>query len=183
MAPYHFSVTVHGDFEEAVGKTRAALTEHGFGIVSEIDMAATLKEKLGVETEPYLILGACNPVLANQALTHDETIGLLLDRATRAVGRRLVEAPRPGATGKPGTIRLQTEIGLAAKRTDDIDRRALRLRQRCWAAAARGRLLRVRRGRPACRWRPSRGRPAPAAVARWSRGRARPELVPLRCRR
>ena len=53
MAPYHFSVTVHGDFEEAVGKTRAALAENGFGIVSEIDMAATLKEKLVQLKEAY----------------------------------------------------------------------------------------------------------------------------------
>ena len=78
MAPYHFSVTVHGDFEEAVGKTRAALAEHGFGIVSEIDMAATLKEKLGIETEPYLILGACNPGFAYRAVTQEPAIGVLL---------------------------------------------------------------------------------------------------------
>ena len=78
MAPYHFSVTVHGDFEEAVGKTRAALAEHGFGIVSEIDMAATLKEKLGIETEPYLILGACNPGFAHRAVTQEPAIGVLL---------------------------------------------------------------------------------------------------------
>lgn len=78
MTPYHFSVTVHGDFEEAVDKTRAALAEHGFGIVSEIDVAATLKEKLDVDSEPYVILGACNPGFAYQAITQEPAIGVLL---------------------------------------------------------------------------------------------------------
>lgn len=78
MTPYHFSVTLHEDFESAVAKTRTALADHGFGIVSEIDMAATLKEKLGVEHDPYLILGACNPGFANKAVIEDPAIGTLL---------------------------------------------------------------------------------------------------------
>lgn len=78
MTPYHFSVTLHEDFQSAVDKTRTALTDHGFGIVSEIDMAATLKEKLGVEHDPYLILGACNPGFANKAVIEDPAIGVLL---------------------------------------------------------------------------------------------------------
>lgn len=75
---YHFSVTVQGEFEDVVARTRAALAEEGFGIVSEIDMAATLKEKLGHEMEPYLILGACNPPLALKAVLSDPGIGTLL---------------------------------------------------------------------------------------------------------
>lgn len=78
MAPYHFSVTVHEEFSSAVEKTRSALTDHGFGIVSEIDMAATLKEKLDVDYDPYLILGACNPGFAHQAVGTEPTIGVLL---------------------------------------------------------------------------------------------------------
>ncbi|MEA1903620.1 MAG: DUF302 domain-containing protein [Actinomycetota bacterium] len=78
MTPYHFSVTVHGDFDTAVGVTKEALAKNGFGIVSEIDMAATFKEKLGVERDPYLILGACNPGFALQAVDEEPSIGTLL---------------------------------------------------------------------------------------------------------
>lgn len=75
---YHFSVTVSGEFDEIVDRTRKALAEEGFGIVSEIDMAATLKEKLGHDMPPYLILGACNPPFALKAVTSDPGIGTLL---------------------------------------------------------------------------------------------------------
>jgi uncharacterized protein (DUF302 family) len=78
MTPYHFSLTINDTFEAAVSRTREALAEHGFGIVSEIDLAATLHEKLGIDQAPYLILGACNPGFAHQALTHEPSIGVLL---------------------------------------------------------------------------------------------------------
>lgn len=78
MTPYHFSVTLHEDFSSAVAKTKKALGDHGFGIVSEIDMAATIKEKLGVERDPYLILGACNPGFAREAVDQEPAIGVLL---------------------------------------------------------------------------------------------------------
>lgn len=76
--PYHFSVTLHEDFSSAVTKTKKALADNGFGIVSEIDMAATLLEKLGIERDPYLILGACNPGFARQAVDSEPAIGVLL---------------------------------------------------------------------------------------------------------
>ncbi|MEU6732671.1 DUF302 domain-containing protein [Streptomyces physcomitrii] len=75
---YSRTVHVDGRFEETVAAVREALAGQGFGILTEIDVRATLKEKLGHELEDYLILGACNPLLAHQAIEADRSIGLLL---------------------------------------------------------------------------------------------------------
>ena len=72
------STTTSLTFDEAVTQIRQALDEQGFGILTEIDVQTTLKAKLDVDVEPYLILGACNPPLAHQALQLEPTIGLLL---------------------------------------------------------------------------------------------------------
>jgi uncharacterized protein (DUF302 family) len=72
------STTLHSSFDDAVERTREALSEQGFGILSEIDVKATLKEKLGEDMEDYLILGACNPPLAHRAVNVNRQIGLLL---------------------------------------------------------------------------------------------------------
>jgi uncharacterized protein (DUF302 family) len=72
------STTLHTSFEDAVGRTRDALAHKGFGVLTEIDMKATLKAKLDVDMEDYLILGACNPKFAHQAVDAYRQIGVLL---------------------------------------------------------------------------------------------------------
>ncbi|MFE9491259.1 MULTISPECIES: DUF302 domain-containing protein [unclassified Streptomyces] len=88
---YNRTVHVDGDFEETVRAVREALAEQGFGILTEIDVQATLKEKLGHDMEDYLILGACNPPLALQAIEADRSIGLLLpcNVVVRTEGERI----------------------------------------------------------------------------------------------
>lgn len=75
---YSFGTTVAAPYTEAIDRTKAALKEQGFGILTEIDVKATLKEKLDADFRPYAILGACNPPLAHRALSTDLGVGLLL---------------------------------------------------------------------------------------------------------
>jgi uncharacterized protein (DUF302 family) len=76
--PYTFGTVLSTPMNQTRERVEAALAEQGFGILTEIDVQATLREKLGIEREPYLILGACNPQLAHRALEADPSVGALL---------------------------------------------------------------------------------------------------------
>ncbi|MDE2579280.1 MAG: DUF302 domain-containing protein [Hyphomicrobiales bacterium] len=75
---YYFSKTLACAFDEAIKRATEALKTEGFGVLTEIDMAATLKSKIGADVAPYRILGACNPKLAYEALRAEDKIGLML---------------------------------------------------------------------------------------------------------
>jgi uncharacterized protein (DUF302 family) len=96
---YALSRTVSRSFEETDQRVRSALKDEGFGVLTEIDVSATLKEKLDVDFPRYSILGACNPPLAYEALQAEPDVGLLLpcNVVVRALpdGRTLVEALDP----------------------------------------------------------------------------------------
>src|SRR5690606_35620909 len=114
------STSVQSSFDDAVTRTREALAGQGFGILNEIDMKATLKAKLGQDMENYLILGACNPLLAHRAVDIDRQVGLLLPcnvvvRCDPADDTRvLVEAMNPQllvqVTGEPALQEVADEV-------------------------------------------------------------------------
>ena len=76
--PYTLAATTTLGYEAAVAEARDALADEGFGVLCEIDVRATFQAKLGIEREPYVILGACNPPLAHQALELEPSLGALL---------------------------------------------------------------------------------------------------------
>ena len=95
---YGISIRTRIPFAEAVARVRQALKDQGFGVLTEIDVQATLRDKLGQDMEDYLILGACNPPLAHRALDADRKIGLLLpcNVVVRTAGTQtIIEALNP----------------------------------------------------------------------------------------
>ena len=99
MPAYGMSVRLDAPLDQALERTRAALAEQGFGILTEIDVAATLKTKLGVEVPPQVILGACNAPLAREGLQIEPDLGLLLPCnvviRVDASGQTLISALNP----------------------------------------------------------------------------------------
>ncbi len=75
---YYIAKTVSGDFDDVIARVTEALKTLGFGVLTDIDVAATMKKKLDVEFRPYRILGACNPQMAHKALTVEDKIGVML---------------------------------------------------------------------------------------------------------
>jgi uncharacterized protein (DUF302 family) len=114
------STRMHTSFADAVARTREALAQQGFGVLTEIDVKATLKAKLGEDMEDYLILGACNPPLAHRAINVDRQIGLLLPcnvvlRADLTDDKSvIIEAMNPqmlvDVTGEPQLEQLAEEV-------------------------------------------------------------------------
>jgi len=126
QSKYGFSRTIDVPYEEAVEKTRAALKDEGFGVLSEIDIKEKLKEKLGVDFRRYVILGACNPPLAYKTLQEEINIGLLLPcnvivyEADKA-GQSVVAAIDAGAMlsvvgANPTLDQVATEVNEKLKR-------------------------------------------------------------------
>ena len=115
---YYLTKRLEGaDFDKTVTKVREALAERGFGILTEIDVQATLREKLGEEMAPYLILGACNPPFAHRAISAEPQIGVLLpcNVVVRADGDDIVvDAMEPQAVMEmvesPGVGEVAAEV-------------------------------------------------------------------------
>ena len=117
---YGFGATLQAPYDQAIERARAALKEQGFGILTEIDVRKTMKEKLDAEFRPYVILGACNPPLAHRALSADLGIGLLLPCNVvvydNGDGTSTVEAMDPeAALGIVGDNAAIREVAVEAK--------------------------------------------------------------------
>jgi len=117
MTSYALSATIDRDFDLTVADVKAALGDQGFGVITEIDMAATLQTKLGVEIDRQVILGACNPGFAHRALQAEPSIGLLLPcnvvvRATPdgTVVEMIDPAMMTDLTGSPAIGDLADEV-------------------------------------------------------------------------
>jgi uncharacterized protein (DUF302 family) len=113
---YGITIRTPIPFAEAVARVREALKAQGFGVLTEIDVQATLRDKLGQDIEDYLILGACNPPLAHRALDTDRRIGLLLpcNVVVRTAGSQtIIEALNPqimaDITGQPALKHVADE--------------------------------------------------------------------------
>ena len=113
-------------FDETVGAVRAVLAAEGFGVLTEIDLAGTLRDRVGAELDPYVILGACNPTFAKEAVEADPSVGVLLP--CNVVVRRdgddtVVEAMDPGIIAEMGAsprlAELAAEVQVRVRRAVD----------------------------------------------------------------
>ena len=124
---YYLSRTVDATFNEVVHRVTVALKEEGFGLLTDVDVQATLKDKLGVDMPAYRILGACNPSFAHQALQIEDKLGVLLPCNVivrdAGGGQTEVAAIDPVAsmdrTGNPGLASFAEEIRVRLRRAVD----------------------------------------------------------------
>ncbi len=118
---YYFTKTLKVPFDEAVERTVAVLKQHGFGVLTRIDVKNTLKEKIGAEFRPYVILGACNPRMAHQALQAEDKIGTMLPCnviVQEIDGKSEVAAVDPAASMQ--AIHNEAFAGVAAKVREEL---------------------------------------------------------------
>jgi uncharacterized protein (DUF302 family) len=122
--PYGFGTTLNVPSEETIPRVKEALKAEGFGVLTEIDVHRTLREKLGAEMEPYIILGACNPQLAHRALEQELDIGLLLpcNVVVRSLGQgsRIDIADPEAMLGMVGNERLHPMAQEAKQRLQRV---------------------------------------------------------------
>ena len=130
--PYGFSVTVALPYDAAVERVRSELSKEGFGVLTEIDVKQTMKQKLDVDFRPYVLLGACNPPLAHKALSAERDIGLLLPcnivvYAADEAGKTVVAAMDPvaalGLSGRTDIEPLARDVRARLERVLDATAR------------------------------------------------------------
>jgi uncharacterized protein (DUF302 family) len=114
-----FDIELPSGFSEAIGQVKDALKQEGFGILTEIDLQAAFREKLGREFRPYVILGACNPPLAFSAINADPAVGLLLpcNVTIESMGqhRTMVRLTNPEAMLATATVEASSELASVAR--------------------------------------------------------------------
>jgi uncharacterized protein (DUF302 family) len=125
---YYFSKTLDASFETAVAKTREALAAEGFGVISEIDVAKTLETKIGVDFRPYLILGACNPRMAYEALQLEDKVGTMLPCNV---------VVRDAGDGRTELAAIDPEASMRAIETPGLAEKAHAVGEKLQAALAR----------------------------------------------
>lgn len=127
---YAITTTVDADFETALRRVREELAKEGFGVLTEIDVQATLEQKLGVQGEPYTILGACNPPLAHRGLSIEPDLGVLLP--CNVIVRQDADVVRVAAMEPDAAMRLAANpdlAPLAAEARERLERALDRLGQ------------------------------------------------------
>ena len=114
---YYFARKITGSFDDATERVTAALKAEGFGVLTNIDIAQTLKTKIGVDFQSYRILGACNPPLAHKALTAEDKIGVMLpcNVIVQDVGGGAIEIAAINPAAAMGTINNPALTAIAAE--------------------------------------------------------------------